>query len=327
VAIQYQIIRRLSDGGFHSGQLLADEFGVTRAAVWKQLTQFKNETGLEVYSVKGKGYKLANPLELLDRRLIYEELSGSAKKLISDLEVHAQIDSTNSYLMEKARTGIATGHVCLAEQQISGKGRRGRSWISPFGSNIYMSIYWQYALGLAELSGLSLASGFSVAKALEAEGLQGIGLKWPNDVVWDRRKLAGMLLEVVGEQGGPSKVVLGLGLNTGMTTDQAAAIDQPWVDLNRIPGGKDLSRNRLVAKLLNTLTDTLSQFEGVGNGSLADDWKHYDVHYGKRVVLKTGSRTIKGVHRGIDSSGAIQIQIGNKIESFHGGEISLRAFS
>jgi len=327
MAIQYQIIRRLSDGHFHSGQLLADEFGVTRAAIWKQLSQFRKDTGLEVYSVKGKGYKLENPLELLDRRVIIIQLSVSSKNLISELEIHDQIDSTNNYLMEKARTGIATGHVCLAEQQVSGKGRRGRSWISPFGSNIYMSIYWRYALDLAELSGLSLASGLAVARALEAEGLQGIGLKWPNDVVWNRQKLAGMLLEVVGEQGGPSRVVLGLGLNTGMTMGQAAAIDQPWVDLNRIPGGKEISRNRLVAKLLNTLTDTLCQFDGAGNLSLVDDWKQYDVHYGKRVILKIGSRSIEGFHRGIDNSGAIQIQIGNKIESFHGGEISLREYS
>ena len=327
MAVQYKIIKRLADGHFHSGQLLADEFGVTRAAIWKQLSQFQNETGLEVYSVKGKGYKLADPLELLDRRLIHEELSGSAKNLISELEIHDQIDSTNNYLMEKARAGIATGHVCLAEQQMSGKGRRGRSWVSPFGSNIYMSIYWHYPLDMAELSGLSLVSGLAVARALEAEGLQGIGLKWPNDVVWNRRKLAGMLLEVVGEQGGPSRVVLGLGLNTGMTMDQAEAIDQPWVDLNRIPGGKEISRNRLVAKLLNTLTDTLCQFDGAGNRSLVDDWKHYDVHYGKRVVLKIGSRSIEGIHRGIDKNGAIQIQIGTKIETFHGGEISLREFS
>jgi len=327
MAFQYQIIRRLADGRFHSGQLLADEFGVTRAAIWKQISQFESETGLEVYSVKGKGYKLADPLELLDRRLIHEELSGPAKSLISKLEIHDQIDSTNSYLMGKAKAGIATGHVCLTEQQMSGKGRRGRSWISPFGNNIYMSIYWHYPLDMAELSGLSLASGLAVARSLEAEGLQGIGLKWPNDVVWNRRKLAGMLLEVVGEQGGPSRVVLGLGLNTGITRDQAEAIDQPWVDLNRIPGGKDISRNRLVAKLLNALTDTLSQFDGAENWSLVGDWKHYDVHYGKRVVLSIGDRSIEGVHRGIDNSGAIRVQIGNTIKTFHGGEISLREFS
>ena len=262
----------------------------------------------------------------LDKRLIHEGLSESARNLISKLEIHDQIGSTNNYLMEMARTDIATGHVCLAEQQISGKGRRGRSWISPFGSNIYMSIFWHYPLDLAELSGLSLVSGLAVARSLEAEGLQGIGLKWPNDIVWNRQKLAGMLLEVIGEQGGPGRVVLGLGLNTGMTMDQAAAIDQPWVDLNRIPGGKKISRNRLVVRLLNELTDTLCQFGGTGNQSLVDDWKHYDVHYGKRVVLNTSSRSIEGVHRGIDNSGAIQIQIGNKIETFHGGEISLREF-
>ena len=155
---RYQILRQLADGRFHSGAKLARSLDVSRTAIWKNIATIKQDMGLDVFSVRGKGYRLPQPLELLEPETILGGLGAAAGGLVSRLEVHEQIDSTNSHLTRKLAEGIERGHVCLAEQQTAGRGRRGRSWVSPFGSNIYLSIYWRYTLALADLGGLSLAA-------------------------------------------------------------------------------------------------------------------------------------------------------------------------
>ena len=198
--MQLSIVRMLADGQFHSGEKIADSLGVSRAAIWKHLSQIRERMGIEVFAVRGKGYKLSAPLELLDTDQICSKLGDTARELLSELEILDRIDSTNSYLLALIPEGIASGYVCISEQQTAGRGRMGRRWVSPFGSNIYLSIHWQYPLPIAELSGLSLAAGVAVARCLESLGLEGIELKWPNDVLWQNRKLAGLLLEVSGER-------------------------------------------------------------------------------------------------------------------------------
>lgn len=314
----------MADGRFHSGEALATKYSISRAAIWKQFQVIKEELGLEVFAVRGKGYRLATRLELLDRHLIEEALTPSARQLMSKLEIRSRLDSTNSYLMQVGRDGGTIGHACLAEQQLAGRGRRGREWISPYGSNIYLSLLWSYNLGLADLSGLSLAVGLGVVRGLERIGVTGVGLKWPNDLLYGNRKLAGLLLEVAGEQGGPSQVVVGLGLNTQLTAQQGVAIDQPWIDLSDVPGGAAISRNCLAAMLLSELLAVLERFGREGLAPLLEEWHQHDLYYGKKISLQLGARHIDGVHRGINDAGALLLEEDGVIRTYHGGEVSLR---
>ena len=318
------LLRTLADGRFHSGEALAEQCGISRTAVWKQLSQIKAQLGLEIFSVKGRGYRLAVPLELLDQLRIEQAMSVSTCAKISVLEIKGQIDSTNSYLMTRVSDGIESGHVCLAEQQTAGRGRQGRVWISPYGNNIYLSIFWRFTLDLAGISGLSLAAGVIVAKTLNQLGVMDIGLKWPNDILWHDKKLAGILIEVSGEQGGPSNVVLGLGLNCRISGLDGEAIGQPWIDLAALAGEKPTSRNLLAAKLVEALLEGMSEFQQCGFSAMVDEWNRYDLYQGKTVALQAGSQSIIGVHRGVGGNGALLLEVSGEIKAYHGGELSLR---
>ena len=291
---RFRLIQALADGRFHSGEVLARDLGISRAAVWKHLQGLRTKLEVDIQAVSGRGYRLARSLELLEKGEIMAALSKAMRERIPDFVLHHQVDSTNSWLLEKAAGEAPSGTVCLAEQQTAGRGRRGRSWISPFGSNIYLSILWRYGLAPAQLSGLSLAAGLAVVRALEQLGIQGIGLKWPNDVLADGCKLAGLLLEVVGEAEGPSRVVVGVGVNVRMSAQQGAGIDQPWTDLASMPDARRYSRNRLAALLIEHLVAMLNAFETQGLAPLLEEWNRYDLLHGRRVIVTSGDRRIEG---------------------------------
>ncbi len=279
---------------------------------------------MEIFSVRGKGYRLTHPLELLDEEKILAAMSPESQELLQSLEIHQSIESTNACLLGQEPSDKISGQICLAEQQTAGRGRRGRPWISPFGNNIYFSLLWNFAMGPAQLSGLSLAAGLSVVRSLETIGVSEIGLKWPNDVYWRERKLAGLLLEVTGESDGPSSVVLGVGINTSMSRSQGESIDQPWVSLREITGGNNVSRNRLAGLVLGDLLQTMADFERDGLQPLLEEWQRYDVYYNRPVIVRLGKKDIDGIHRGIDVSGALLLEHDGEIQLFHGGEVSLK---
>jgi len=319
------ILRVLADGKFHSGEELAAMLDVSRASVWKHLNILKDLYSLNIHSVRGRGYRLGNPLDLLDAEQIKAQIHTLARPHISRLEVHDQINSTNSYLMGLALEGADSGVVCIAEQQTAGRGRRGRTWVSPFGCNIYLSILWRYSVGMADLSGISIAAGVAVARTLENLGVEGVGLKWPNDILLHDRKLAGLLLEVAGEQNGPSRVVLGVGLNTLLTPQDAEPIDQPWIDLSGSVGGESISRNTLSAMLVSELVTMMSCFETDRLSGIMEEWSRFDLHYNQEIIIRMNEqKQVVGIHKGIDDSGALLLQIGDEIKAYHGGEVSLR---
>lgn len=322
--LRYRIIKKLADGRFHSGEALAESCGITRAAIWKHMKKIKEMLGMDIFSVRGKGYRLTQPLELLDENKVLSAMSLDIQTRIRKLDIHQSIESTNAYLLEQDARDMVSGHVCMAEQQTAGRGRRGRLWVSPYGSNIYFSLLWKFATGPAQLGGISLAAGLSVVRSLESVGISDVGLKWPNDVYWRDRKLAGLLLEVTGEAEGPSNVVLGIGINTGMTIKQGESIDQPWVSLREITGGNNISRNRLTGLVLDNLVQTIMDYERDGLQPLLEEWANYDLYYDKPVRVQMGKKSIDGVHRGIDSAGALLLEHGGVISPYHGGEVSLR---
>ncbi len=325
---QQQIIRLLADGRLHSGEAIAERLGISRAAVWKSLRKADEEFGLGIETVKGQGYRLPEPLELLDVSLIQQLLTETAAPCPALVQIHDDIDSTNTRLMQQASEGAPSGSVCLAERQRDGRGRQGRRWISPFGVNLYLSVLWRYAGGPAQLGGLSLAAGVAVAEALQGMGAQDIGLKWPNDVHWHRRKLAGLLLEVAGEAQGPSHVVVGVGINLRMdrTTDRhgAAAIDQPWVDLREVMQGEPCSRNALAAACIARLFAVLARYDRDGLAPFRSDWLRFDAYRGERVSIHHGDRRILGTHVGIGEGGELLLEQDGRILACHAGEVSLR---
>ena len=215
--------------------------------------------------------------------------------------------------------------MCLDEQQRAGRGRRGRTWISPFGGNLYLSLLWRFSSGAAQIAGLSLAIAVAVSRALHEVGLGTAGVKWPNDIVISGRKLAGILLEMAGEASGPCLVVIGVGLN--MKSDPTmATIDQPWTDL-RTELGKSVGRNDLAARLINYMMDAAVKFERDGLVPFLDEWREMDVFEGKDVELHLPGKQIRGVARGVDETGALLLAQGGEVQRYQSGEVSMRAIT
>jgi BirA family biotin operon repressor/biotin-[acetyl-CoA-carboxylase] ligase len=319
---QKRILTLLADGEFHSGTELADMLGISRSAVWKQLSGMA-ELGLQLSAVSGKGYRLDNALELLDVSKINEVINDQTSALISSFEIHDQIDSTNRYLVERSQNNGLSGSVCFAEHQTAGKGRRGRQWISPYGSNIYLSVLWHFQQGPAAISGLSLAIGVAVIRALKQHHISDIGLKWPNDIYSQGKKLGGILVEVSGETDGPCSAVIGLGLNLFLPETQAEGITQAWTDLTKITGQSRLLRNQLAGILLNQLLPVIAEYENVGVQAYLDEWRSYDCLSGKSATLFIGQQQFDGIVQGIDDSGMLLIKRpdGN-VQTFASGEVS-----
>ena len=317
----------LADGEFHSGQDLADSLGVSRTAVWKQLNKLSAATGLEIESVKGRGYRIPGGIDLLDAEKVRAGLSTSASALLTTLVLLDSVDSTNAEAMRRAQAGSVAGLVCTAEQQSAGRGRRGRQWVSPFASNLYLSLAWEFNQGASALEGLSLAVGVALARALEHCGLPPIQLKWPNDILFHREKLGGVLLEMTGDAAGACQVVVGVGLNVSMPGAAAGAIDQAWTDIQTISGGAHPGRNALLAALLNELLPLMAGFESAGFSSWREPWLALDAFAGEPVVLTTGPKQVAGIARGVDERGALLLETVSGTQTIYGGEISLRPAS
>jgi len=321
MSLRFEILKTLGDGRFHSGAQLGRALGVSRTAVWKHL-QALGELGIDIFAVTGKGYRLAQPLELLDRDTIVTALTTESRALLADLELHSHLDSTNSYLSAKAAS-LPSGQVCLAEYQASGRGRRGRAWVSPYAANVYLSLLWRFSVSPAVLSGLGLVSGVAVARALREAGLRDIGLKWPNDVTWQGRKLAGTLLEMSGESYGPINVVIGVGVNVRMPATAGGRIDQAWVDMETALGNR-VSRNALAGLLLHQLLLAMQQFQDKGLAPFLQEWQQWDIVTGKTIRLQLPNETLTGIAKGIDRNGALLLQCRGTISSYMAGEVSVR---
>lgn len=318
----HALLRLLADGRFHSGVALGEELGVTRATIWNDLQKLKT-LGIDAYAVAGKGYRLPEPLELLAADEILDALSPPARAVLKRLDVLLEVPSTNAYLVEHAQRGAPSGWACLAETQTAGRGRRGRAWVSPFGGNIYLSVLWRFNSGAAVVGGLSLALGVAVAEALHAAAVPGVGLKWPNDVVWQNRKLAGVLVEMAGESSGPCYVVAGIGINVAMAAEAASAIEQPWVDIVSITGLMP-ARNHLAAMLLQHVLLALQTFEHDGFAHFLPRWRARDAYVGKAAELHLPQHTLRGTVDGIDAQGALLFAEGGATRAYASGELSLR---
>lgn len=322
MSLPQALLQLLSDGAFHSGPELGHHTGCSRSAVWKGIESLR-DLGLDIYSVRGKGYRLAHPLHLLDREAISRHMDTEQRAFLSQLDIYFETDSTNARLLELARMSPASGVACFAERQTLGRGRRGRQWVSPFGTNLYASLLWRFPGGAAQLGGLSLAIAVAAVRSLHDLGANGMQLKWPNDILWEGRKMAGLLLEMVGEASGPCQVIMGIGINVSMREEQGGIIEQPWSNLQSSVG-RAIDRNRLAGRLLNHLIQVLREFESQGLAALLDEWRAYDAFFGKEVSIHQLGGTVYGIAQGVDDSGALLLSQAGSIRRYHSGEVSLR---
>lgn len=313
--VPLKIISLLADGEFHSGEHLGESLGMSRAAINKHIQTIR-EWGLDVFTVPGKGYSLPAAINLLDVERILELLED---KRVTVLPV---VDSTNQYLLDRL-VELTSGDACIAEYQQAGRGRRGRQWVSPFGANLYLSMFWRLEQGPAAAMGLSLVIGIVMAEVLQRLGADKVRVKWPNDLYLNDRKLAGILVELTGKTGDAAQLVLGAGINMAMRDSNASQIDQRWINLQE--AGISIDRNELAAKLLNELRSSLRQFEIDGLVPFISRWRQLDNFIDRPVKLLIGEQQIFGIARGIDQQGALLLEQEGVIKPFIGGEISLRS--
>jgi BirA family biotin operon repressor/biotin-[acetyl-CoA-carboxylase] ligase len=320
-AAQIALIQRLADGEAHSGQALATELGISRAAVWKRI-QGLQRVGLPISARSGLGYRVPQPLELLDAERILAALDADARATVQRLDVAISLASTSDALAQAE--GPLPGRVlaCFAEHQSAGRGRQGRVWLSPFGCNLSLSIAWCFDLPLHRLAGLSLALGVALAERLTRLGIDGIALKWPNDLLRGGGKLGGILIETKGEAQGPVRVVIGVGVNLRMPLDQSPLPDQVWADLADVrpaPG-----RNLFAAEVFAALVDACREFQLRGFEPFREGWERYDATRGRMVRILHAEGALEGRAEGIDPSGGLVIAHGSGRRVFHAGEVSLR---
>lgn len=311
------LLKLLKDGKFHSGQDLGVALGVSRSAVWKQLQQLESALDIEVHKVRGRGYRLAQPITLLNEA----DIQASAPSLGWPVQIFDSIDSTNAAAMRFIGMKYCLPLVVLAERQTAGRGRRGRKWVSPFGENIYYSLALRIEGGMRQLEGLSLLVGLAVLKTLKDSGVDAAGLKWPNDVLVGRRKIAGVLLELLGDPADVCHVIIGVGVNVNMRASYE--VDQEWTSVH-IETGIPSDRNEMVARLSANIAAYLAVHQQQGFGAYKSEWEENHLWQGRAVTLLAGSEAIEGVVLGIDAQGALQLQVGGDKKSFSGGELSLR---
>lgn len=315
------LLQRLIEGPV-SGDVLARDAGLTRAAMWKRIEALR-EGGLRIDARAGRGYALAEPVELLDAGRIRAQVRAATAAALSSLEVAWSLDSTNSELLRRQAPDHGVDAL-LAEQQTGGRGRRGRQWASPIASNLYLSLSRQFSGGLARLGGLSLVVGVAAAEALRQAGYGAVGVKWPNDLLAHDRKLGGILVEGGGEHGGPVRAVIGIGVNVRMPAPVATTIDQAWTDLAGLADGVP-SRNALAAHLLDAVLPALEQFDRDGLSPFLARYAALDVLAGRNVTVHGPQGDEQGVADGIGADGALRVRMGQAVRQVHAGEVSVRA--
>lgn len=312
--IPLKLITILANGESHSGEQLGKKLGMSRAAINKHMQTLRS-WGIDIFTLPGKGYNLPQPVQLLDKEQISAQIANGR------VIVLPVIDSTNQYLLDNLNN-LHSGDACVAEYQQAGRGRRGRKWFSPFGANLYLSMYWKLAQGSAAAAGLSLMIGIVIAEALQSFGADSVRVKWPNDLYLADRKLAGILVELTGKTGDVAQIVSGVGINLTMKHVETDIVNQEWISLQE--AGLFVNRNELAARLINDLRMGFQLFEQQGLAPYLARWEKLDNFLHRPVKLIIGDKEILGISRGINTQGALMLEQDGVITPWVGGEISLR---
>jgi len=320
----YQLLEILADGRFHSGQGLGSALGITRSGIWKAMKQLQ-KVGVEIHAVTGKGYRIPYPIELFNETLIFTELNAERKLTLNELQIHTCLDSTNDFLLTAINESQKKIIACLTEHQSAGRGRSGKKWVSNFASGICLSLMWHFNKDPSEIIGLSLSVAVAIVTALQRYGIQdGLELKWPNDILYQGKKLAGILIDMVAEPHGQCSVVIGIGLNVQSPFKFDTQINQPWTDLSKITQHPP-ERNKITGLILDELIAMLQHFDQLGLAPFLEKWQSLNTMQGKKVRLFTASNEIHGTMLGVSARGELVLRTEqNQIKHFLSGEVSLR---
>lgn len=325
--LRSDLVRLMSDGELHSGEALARNLRCTRTAVWKQLSKLRS-MGLPIETSRGRGYRIARPIELLDRDLLLRHMDTATAEHLENVALYGVTDSTSERLRLSPSPLAGNLRVALAEYQTGGRGRRGRQWFSPYAGGLCMSVSWCYDEAPPALSGLSLAAGVAVLRAMERWRPEGLGLKWPNDLVADGRKLAGLLVDMEGEATGPIKIIIGVGVNLDspeeLHSQVAATAGMAPIGLRTIAENGPVSRNQLAAAIVESLFATMTVYGSEGFASVADVWRKHDCLYDRQIVVQQGNRSYRGLARGVAADGSLQLSVDGKLISLVSGEVTVR---
>jgi len=321
-----RLFAKLADGEFHSGEALAADLAVSRSAIWKAARALR-DLGATVHAVRNRGYRLPGTAEPLDAARITAALSDTARPHVARVDTAWTLGSTNTVLMDRPYPRVRTGEALLAEFQTAGRGRRGRTWVAPPGGSICLSLSWVFGEVPRDLGALGLVIGVCAKEALTRLGVVGVGLKWPNDLLIEDRKLGGILIELRAESSGPACVVIGIGLNVALGAallEKISATGIAPIDLVNagLKGGR---RNQVAAGLISAFTEGLLAFERDGLKPFVQKWMDADALHGKPVSVMGSEATIKGIARGIDLDGALLVETPQGLQKFISGDVSVRA--
>lgn len=317
-----ELLALLAPGEPLSGERLAEQGGVTRAAIWKQIQALRTR-GVPIEARGAAGYRLPWPVQMLDAKRIRAAVPAAWRKRLGELEVHWELDSTSSELQRRG-ADLPDLSVVIAETQSAGRGRRGRAWLSPPGLNLYLSCLKRFDGGFATLSGLSLAVGVILLRALETLGIAEAGLKWPNDALARGGKLAGILVELSGEYQGPCAAVIGIGLNLRLTDALREQAGQPACDLASLAGDEPPERNAVAAALIAALAEGLTQFEREGFAGFVADYAARDLLLGAPLRVQGAQGVLEGVGAGVDERGALLVQAADGLHRIDSADVSVR---
>ncbi|OOF41037.1 biotin--[acetyl-CoA-carboxylase] ligase [Rodentibacter mrazii] len=284
--------------------------------VRSELAEFSQNITFDVQQLRALGlnieentayYQLIPQLPLLNSHQISTALSPYR------VHYYPVITSTNEWILQNI-AHFQKGDLCLAEYQTGGRGRRGRQWLSPFAGQMIFSFYWTFD-PRKSIEGLSLVVGLAIAETF------GVQVKWPNDILFDGRKLGGILIEIANVKNGGLNLVIGVGINVSLP--EKTAINQPYAQLCEIDPNVD--RQTLFPKLIQHLYIRLTRFEKEGiDEEFQRAWQKHNAFSHQAVNVITEQGIVPGIEKGIDERGYLQVQCGNKLRTFNGGEVSLR---
>ncbi|HEX3847560.1 MAG TPA: biotin--[acetyl-CoA-carboxylase] ligase [Steroidobacteraceae bacterium] len=315
----------LADGELRSGEWLARELDVSRAAVWKAVERLR-AIGVDVTASARRGYRLPCAIELLDAAVIERQIAPERRAALRRMELLFEVDSTNTRLFQAPAPPPNSADACITELQHAGRGRRGRRWVAPFGGSLAMSVGFTFADAPRGLSALSLAVGVAVARALERAGARDLALKWPNDIWLGERKAGGVLIELKAEASGPVHVVIGVGLNVSLREGHRGEIERGGARVAAVADACRVapSRNAIAGAVLDELLTMLGQFGQGGFAAFRGGWDALDALEGRAVQVVLADSAISGIARGVDEDGALLVETQAGVRRFVSGEASLR---
>lgn len=315
-----KLLEILSDGQFVSGVKLANQLGVSRTTIWNQLNELK-EKGIEFEKVRGKGYRMLGGLSVLREEWLRSVLATSEATAQIQFEVVQSIDSTNTKLVDSSGSWDENKYYVLAaESQTNGRGRRGKQWFTPYGRNICFSLGFVFTGNIEKLEGLSVVIGVILADVLSEYGVEGVSLKWPNDIYISGKKLGGILIELTGEFNSRCAVVIGVGLNVDVDGSTGFIIDQLWTSLRL--EGYAIDRTDLLLSFILRLVDGIGRFLSFGSATYLERWASYDYLRGKLVEVH--GRNMVGVASGLTENGCLILQVNGCESVLNSGEVSVR---